>query len=58
MTPGRKFWSAISFRAGFEYDVDHIYYTLAPGEYFGELYSTIPRPATELIDFRALLEDQ
>jgi hypothetical protein len=51
VTPGRKFWSIISFRAGFEYDVDHLYYTHVDGEYFGESFPTIPRPAIELIDF-------
>ncbi len=51
VTPGRKFWSSISFRAGFKYDVDHIYYAHVPGAYFGELYPTIPRTSIELIDF-------
>lgn len=51
MTPGRKFWASISFRAGFEYDVDHIYYVHIPGKYFGELYPTIPRGSIELVDF-------
>jgi hypothetical protein len=51
VTPGRKFWSSISFRAGFEYDLDHIYYIHVPGEYFGELYPTIPRTSIKLIDF-------
>ena len=51
VTPGRKFWSSISFRAGFEYGADHIYYVHVPGAYFGELYPTIPRPSMELIDF-------
>lgn len=51
VTPGRKFWASISFRAGFEYDVDHIYYIHVPGEYFGELHPTIPRQSVELVDF-------
>lgn len=51
VTPGRKFWSIISFRAGFHYDVDHIYYVRIPNAYFGELYPTIPRTALELVDF-------
>lgn len=52
VTPGRKFWSIISFRAGFEYDVDHLYYVhLSTSEYFGECYPTIPRTAINLIDF-------
>lgn len=51
VTPGRKFWSSISFRAGFQYDVDHVYYVHVPGAYFGELYPTIPRTSIELVDF-------
>lgn len=51
VTPGRKFWSSLSFRAGFKYDADHIFYIHVPGEYFGELYPTIPRQSIELIDF-------
>jgi hypothetical protein len=51
VTPGRKFWSIISFRAGFEYDVDHLYYTHVSGAYFGESFPTIPRTGLELIDF-------
>jgi hypothetical protein len=51
VTPGRKFWSIISFRAGFKYDVDHLYYTHVDGAYFGESFPTIPRPGIELIDF-------
>lgn len=47
----RKFWSSISFRAGFEYDADHIYYVHALGAYFGELYPKIPRTAIDLLDF-------
>jgi hypothetical protein len=52
VTPGRKFWSIISFRAGFEHDVDHIYYThLQSDHHFGECYPTIPRTAIDLVDF-------
>ena len=52
VTPGRKFWSIIGFRAGFEYEVDHLYYThIKSSEYFGESYPTIPRTAVELVDF-------
>lgn len=52
VTPGRKFWSIISFRAGFQYEVDHIYYThILSSTYFGESYPTIPRTAVDLIDF-------
>lgn len=51
VTPGRKFWSIISFRAGLEYDVDYLYYVHLDGDYFGECYPTIPRTGIELIDF-------
>lgn len=52
VTPGRKFWSIISFRAGFEYDVDHLYYVhLATSDHYGECFPTIPRSAISLIDF-------
>lgn len=52
VTPGRKFWSIIGFRAGFEYDVDHIFYShIKSSAFFGETYPTIPRTAFELIDF-------
>lgn len=52
VTPGRKFWSIISFRAGLKYEVDHLYYThIETAEYFGESYPTIPRSVAELIDF-------
>jgi hypothetical protein len=52
VTPGRKFWSIISFRSAFEHDVDHIYYShLKSDEYYGECFPTIPRTAIELIDF-------
>ncbi len=52
VTPGRKFWSIISFRAGLKYDVDHLYYAhLHTSEYFGECYPTIPRTTIDLIDF-------
>lgn len=56
VTPGRKFWSIISFRAGLKYDVDHLYYShLKTGEYFGDCYPVIPRSAFELIDFTEVL---
>jgi hypothetical protein len=52
VTPGRKFWSIISFRAGFEQDVDHLFYShLKSNEYFGDCYPNIPRTAIELVDF-------
>lgn len=52
VTPGRKFWSIISFRAGLRYEVDHLYYIhVKSDDYFGQVYPTIPRPAVELVDF-------
>lgn len=52
VTPGRKFWSAISFRAGFAYEVDHVYYAhLETDDHYGRCYPTIPRTAIDLIDF-------
>jgi hypothetical protein len=52
VTPGRKFWSIISFRSALEHDVDHIYYShLKSDDYYGECFPTIPRPAIELVDF-------
>ncbi|MFB6196994.1 MAG: hypothetical protein ABEI52_01825 [Halobacteriaceae archaeon] len=51
VTPGRKFWSIISFRVGFEYDVDHLYYTHVKSDYFSESFPTIPRTAIDLVDF-------
>lgn len=52
VTPGRKFWSIISFRAGYQYDVDHLFYThIKSSDFFGESYPTIPRTAIELVDF-------
>lgn len=52
ITPGRRFWSVISFQAGIKHDVDHLYYSHVKTEkYFGESYPTIPRTAINLIDF-------
>lgn len=52
ITPGRRFWSVISFRAGVKYEVDHLYYSHVQSEaFFGECYPTIPRTAIDLIDF-------
>lgn len=52
VTPGRKFWSIISFQVGITQDVDHLYYIhLETGEYFGQVYPEIPRTAINLIDF-------
>lgn len=56
VTPGRKFWSIISFRAGLDADVEHVYYAhLGPDEYFGNGYPEVPRPAFELVDFAEVL---
>lgn len=52
ITPGRRFWSVISFQAGITRDVDHVYYAHVETEsYFGECYPTIPRTAFTLFDF-------
>lgn len=52
ITPGRRFWSVISFQAGVKHDVDHLYYSHVKTEdYFGETYPTIPRTAITLFDF-------
>jgi hypothetical protein len=52
VTPGRKFWSIISFRAGLDAGVDHLYYVhLETSDYFGEVYPEIPRTAIDLVDF-------
>ena len=55
VTPGRKFWSIISFQAGLRYEADHLYYIHLEGEYFGESFPTIPRTAIELVDFTEVL---
>jgi hypothetical protein len=56
ITPGRRFWSVISFQAGIKHDVDHLYYSHVHTEdYFGETYPTIPRTAVDLIDFTEVL---
>lgn len=52
VTPGRKFWSIISFRAGQKYDVEHIYYShILTTDYYGTPFPNIPRTAMDLIDF-------
>ncbi|WP_254821931.1 CRISPR-associated ring nuclease [Haloglomus halophilum] len=57
VTPGRKFMSAIAFQAGIQFGADHVYYLhLDSGDYFGQVYSTIPRSATDLIDFQELFD--
>lgn len=56
ITPGRRFWSVISFQAGVKHNVEHIYYSHVKSEaYFGECYPTIPRTALTLIDFTEVL---
>lgn len=56
ITPGRRFWSIISFQAGIKHDVDHIYYShVETADYFGECYPTIPRTALDLIDFTEVI---
>lgn len=56
ITPGRKFWSFISFQSGVRHGVDHLYYIHLDGEYFGEAFPTIPRTAIELYDFTEVLD--
>lgn len=56
ITPGRRFWSVISFQAGLKHDVDHLYYShVKSEEYFGESYPTIPRTCLDLIDFTEVI---
>lgn len=56
VTPGRKFWSIISFRAGHKFEVDHLYYLhVKSNVFFGRVYSTIPRAGVELIDFQEVV---
>jgi hypothetical protein len=57
ITPGRKFMSAIAFQTGMSHGADHVCYNhLDSDEYFGKIYSVIPRTATTLIDFAELLD--
>jgi hypothetical protein len=56
ITPGRRFWSVISFQAGLKHDVSHLYYSHVKTEaYFGHCFPTIPRTAIDLIDFTEVL---
>ena len=56
ITPGRRFWSVISFQAGIKHEVDHLFYSHIKTEaYFGESYPTIPRTALDLIDFTEVI---
>lgn len=53
VTPGRKFMSAIAFQAGFQFDIDHVFYLhVASGALFGRVYPDLPQTATTLYDFR------
>lgn len=52
VTPGRTFWSILSFEAGTEYGVEHIFYThLKTEAYYGSPFPLVPRPALDLVDF-------
>lgn len=52
LTPGRKFWSSLSFQAGIDADVDHLYYLhVDTGEYYGQPEPLLPRTAVDLVDF-------
>jgi len=52
ITQGRRFWSVIGFQTGLTHDAEHLYYSHVHIEsHFGECYPTIPRTATDLIDF-------
>lgn len=56
VTPGRKFWSIISFRAGQKYGADHLFYShLLTEAYYGTPYPNIPRTAFDLVDFTEVL---
>lgn len=56
VTPGRKFVSALAFQAGAEYGADHVYYLYVESQrYYGQLYPSIPEPATDLVDFREVV---
>lgn len=56
ISPGRRFWSVISFQAGITHDVEHVYYSHVESEaYFGETYPAIPRTAINLIDFTEVI---
>jgi hypothetical protein len=56
ITPGRRFWSIISFQAGLKHGVEHLYYSHVQTEsYFGDCYPMIPRTAVTLIDFTEVL---
>lgn len=56
ITPGRRYWSVISFQAGMNHDVDHLYYAhLASQDLYGQCFPTIPRTALDLIDFTEVI---
>ena len=53
VTPGRKFMSAIAFQAGIQFDADHVFYLyLSESQFYGRIYSDVPKPTVELIDFQ------
>jgi hypothetical protein len=50
--------SAIAFQVGMKHEATHVYYNHVASEaYFGKVHSTIPRTATDLIDFRSLFPE-
>ena len=56
ITPGRRFWSVISFQAGLTQNVEHLYYSHVKSEaFFGDSFPTIPRTGVDLIDFTEVL---
>lgn len=53
VTPGRKFMSAIAFQAGIQFQADHVFYLyLSESQFYGRIYSDVPKPTVELIDFQ------
>lgn len=56
ITPGRKFMSTIAFQAGVRYEADHVFYLLLDSsEFYGQVFSDIPHPAVDLIDFMEVI---
>lgn len=56
ITPGRRFWSIISFQAGLKHGVSYLFYShVKTEEYFGVCYPAIPRTAINLIDFTEVI---
>jgi len=57
VTPGRKFMSAIAFQAGIRYGADHVYYLhITSGGFRGNRYPSLPRTATDLVDFTETIQ--